>query len=106
MGTSEIALLQRTVLGSRPVIRRAGPRYADETVRVFCREAFAYHKVSVVFWQSDERDRPAVVTEPYGRAFTAGNLKKEQDFYASDLRFCVRIKKGDTEETRVLLLRL
>ena len=46
---------------------------------------FAYHKVSVVFWQFDEHDQPAIVTEPYEKAFTAANLKKEQDFYDSDL---------------------
>ena len=26
---------------------------------------FSYHKVSVVFWQFDEHDQPAMVTEPY-----------------------------------------
>lgn len=39
--------------------------YADEHVKIFPREDFAYHKVSVVFWQTDEDDQPAVVTEPY-----------------------------------------
>ena len=65
--------------------------YADEQVKIFRREDFAYHKVSVVFWQFDEHDQPATVTEPYEKAFTAANLKKEQEFYASDLIFRVRV---------------
>ena len=55
--------------------------YADEHVKIFQRKDFAYHKVSVVFWQTDEKDKPAIVTEPYEKAFTAANLKKEQEFY-------------------------
>jgi type I restriction enzyme M protein len=62
--------------------------------QVFRREDFAYHKVSVVFWQTDEHDQPATVTEPYEKAFTAANLKKEQEFYASELTFRVRLKIG------------
>jgi len=63
--------------------------YADEQVKIFPREDFAYHKVSVVFWQTDEHDKPAIVTEPYEKAFTAANVKKEQDFHESDLTFRV-----------------
>ena len=51
------------------------------------REDFAYHKVSVVFWQTDEHDQPAIVTEPYEKAFTAANIAKEQEFYDSELTF-------------------
>ena len=50
--------------------------YTDEQVKIFQREDFAYHKVSVVFWQTDEQDKPAIVTEPYEKAFTAANVKK------------------------------
>ena len=50
--------------------------YADEQVKIFRREDFAYHKVSVVFWQTDEHDQPAIVTEPYEKAFTAANLEE------------------------------
>jgi len=64
---------------------------ADAQVKVFRGSDFAYHKVSVVFWQTDERDRPAMVTEPYEKAFTAASLKREQEFYASDLIFRVRV---------------
>src|SRR5207302_9315579 len=73
--------------------------YADEHVKIFPREDFAYHKVSVVFWQTDEHDQPAVVTEPYEKAFTAVNVKKEQEFHESDLSFRVRLKVNGKEKT-------
>ncbi len=73
--------------------------YADEQVKVFTRESFAYHKVSVVFWQTDEHDQPAIVTEPYQKTFSAANLKKEQEFHASDLSFRVRLKAKGEEKT-------
>jgi type I restriction enzyme M protein len=78
--------------------------YADEQVKIFRNEDFAYHKVSVVFWQFDEHDKPATITEPYEKAFTAANLKKEQDFYDSELTFRVRVKVGKTEKTETLTL--
>jgi type I restriction enzyme M protein len=78
--------------------------YADEQVKIFRREDFSYHKVSVVFWQADEHDKPATITEPYEKAFTAANLKKEQEFYESDLTFRIRVKAGTGEETKSLVL--
>jgi type I restriction enzyme M protein len=48
---------------------------------------FAYHKVSVVFWQTDENDQPAMVTEKYEKSFTAANIAREQAFYDSELEF-------------------
>ncbi len=88
--------------------------YADDQVKIFRREDFAYHKVSVVFWQFDEHDQPATVTEPYEKAFTAANLKKEQEFYDSDLAFRVRVALpspsgrgagGEGEKTLTLTLK-
>jgi type I restriction enzyme M protein len=87
--------------------------YADECVKIFQRSDFAYHKVSVVFWQLDEHDQPATITEPYEKAFTAANLKKEQEFYESDLTFRVRVSLpspggrgvgGEGEKTLTLIL--
>ena len=78
--------------------------YSDEQVKIFRREDFAYHKVSVVFWQFDERDEPATITEAYEKAFTAANLKKEYEFYNSDLTFRVHLKIGKTEKTETLML--
>ena len=78
--------------------------YSDEQVKIFRREDFAYHKVSVVFWQFDENDQPATITEPYERAFTAANLKKEQEFYDSDLTFRIRLTDGKGREGSKRLL--
>lgn len=80
------------------------PGHADESVKIFKREDFAYHKVGVVFWQFDENDQPATITEPYEKSFTAANLKKEQDFYQSDLTFRVRLRIGKTEDSKSLTL--
>lgn len=78
--------------------------YNDECVKVFRREDFAYHKVSVVFWQLDENDQPAIVTETYEKAFTAANLKKEQTFHDSELTFRVRLRDGNAERTETLTI--
>jgi type I restriction enzyme M protein len=78
--------------------------YRDEQVKIFRREDFAYHKVNVVFWQFDEKDQPATITEPYEKAFTAANLKKEQEFYDSDLTFRIRLKSDKGEEVKTLRL--
>ena len=71
----------------------------DEHVKIFRREDFAYRKVKVVFWQYDEHDRPATITEPYEKTFSAANLKKEQEFYDSELTFRLRVRLGDGGET-------
>ena len=60
--------------------------------------------MSVVFWQFDEHDKPATVTEPYEKAFTAANLKKEQEFYDRELTFRVRLQVGKSEKTTTLTL--
>ena len=68
--------------------------FADEQVKIFRREDFAYHKVSVVFWQFDETDQPAIITEPYEKAFTAANVARELEFHASDITFRARVSKS------------
>jgi type I restriction enzyme M protein len=84
------------------------PGYADPDLKIFQNNGklkdFAYRKVSVVFWQTDEHDQPAVITEPYDKPLTAATLKKEQEFYESDLIFSVRIKTGDSDRTKTLEL--
>jgi type I restriction enzyme M protein len=84
--------------------------YTDECVKLFKQtdkeKDFAYHKVSVVFWQTDENDKPAIVTEKYEKAFTAQNIKKEQEFYESDLEFKVRLIDPDSNRTETISLKL
>jgi len=81
------------------------PGYVDEHVKLFSKEDFAFHKVKVVFWQTDEHDQPATITEPYEKTFTAANLTKEQAFYDSDLTFRVRVKTDKKEKTVELALK-
>ncbi|MDH4185537.1 MAG: type I restriction-modification system subunit M [Nitrospira sp.] len=79
--------------------------YADEHVKIFRREDFSYHKVSVVFWQTDENDKPATISGPYEKAFTAANLKKELEFYQSELIFLARVRADDEDKTIELVLK-
>ena len=81
------------------------PGFDDEHVKLFRKEDFASHKVKVVFWQTDEHDQPAIVTEPYEKAFTAANLAKEQAFHESDLTFRVRAKADEEEKTVEIVLK-
>jgi len=78
--------------------------YHDKHIKIFKTKDFAYHKVSVVFWQTDENDKLAIVTEPYEKTFSAANLKKEQEFYESDLTFHVRLNAVGIEKTETLTL--
>jgi len=64
----------------------------NDLAKIFKTRDFAFHKVSVVFWQTDENDQPAYITEPYTKAFTPANIKKEQQFYESDIDFRIRLK--------------
>ena len=55
--------------------------YSDPHVKVFkntkTEKAFAYHKVDVVFWQTDEMDQPSVIfTEPCTKPLSTANLTK------------------------------
>ena len=81
------------------------PGFADGQVKLFREKDFAFHKVKVVFWQTDEHDKPAIVTEPYEKTFTAANLSKEQEFHDSDLTFRVRAKVEKKEKTVEFVLK-
>ena len=78
--------------------------YACEEVKIFQRKDFAYHKVAVVFWQTDEHDQPAIVTEPYEKTFSAPNVTKELEFHASDLTFRAHVMVDGKETTIELAL--
>ena len=82
-----------------------GKDYANEQVKLFHTTDFAYHKVKVVFWQTDEHNQPAIITEPYERKFTAANLAKEMKFYDSDITFHVRVKEDNKEKTLEFVLK-
>jgi type I restriction enzyme M protein len=78
--------------------------FDDANVKLFKTKDFAFHKVKVVFWQTDAQDQPAIVTEPYEKAFTAANLKKEQEFHASEITFRVGVKADGQEKTITITL--
>ncbi len=81
------------------------PGFEDDTVKLFREKDFAFHKVKVVFWQTDENDQPAIITEPCEKAFTAANLAKEQKFYDSDLTFRVHVKVDNKEKIVEVVLK-
>ena len=73
-------------------------KFESEHIKLFGEKDFAFHKVKVVFWQTDENNVPAIITEPYVKGFTAANLSKEQKFYGCELSFKVLVKVNDKEE--------
>jgi type I restriction enzyme M protein len=79
--------------------------FDDDHVKFFRKEDFAFHKVHVVFWQFDENDQPAVITEPYEKALTAANIAREQKFFDSDLTFRVRLRQDNEERTVEVVLK-
>jgi type I restriction enzyme M protein len=84
---------------------RNGWTGADEHIKIFNTTDFSYHKVKVVFWQTDENDEPATITETYSNAFSATSMKKEQDFYNSDIAFKIKAKSEQSEHTVSFSLR-
>lgn len=66
----------------------------DEFIKIFNTKDFAYHKVKVVFWQTDENDKPATITESFDKPLTAANIKNVQEFYKSEITFVLRITMG------------
>ena len=81
------------------------PSFEDRHVKLFREKDFAFHKVKVVFWQTDEHDQPAIITEPYEKAFAPANLAREQTFHDSDLTFRVRVKADNKEKTVEFVLK-
>jgi type I restriction enzyme M protein len=78
--------------------------YKNECVKIFNTKDFAYHKVRVVFWQTDDKDQPAMIKEPFNKPLTQANVKKEQEFYDSDIDFALKIaSNGKTQEIALVL---
>jgi type I restriction enzyme M protein len=79
--------------------------FEDEDVkRFFTRATSPFTRSSVVFWQTDENDQPAIITEPFPVQFKAANVKTKQEFYDSEMIFRVRIKEGRKEQIATLSL--
>jgi len=73
-------------------------------IKLFKPSDFAYHKVSVVFWQTDEHEQPAFIREPYEKALTPAMIKKEQAFYDSELVFYLTVSDGQQQKSLTLTL--
>lgn len=62
----------------------------NEYCKLFNTADFAYHKVKVVFWQTDENDKPMWISEPFPVQLNNSNVKKKFDLYG-DFTMSVRI---------------
>jgi len=78
----------------------------DHDVRFFTRADFAFHKVEVVFWQTDERDQPATITEPFPVQFKAANVKTKQAFYDSEMTLHIRVTAPKSKKVHAFDLTL
>ena len=58
--------------------------FSDPKVKVFPTTAFAYHKVEVVFWQTDADEKPVWKTDALGRKPTKTAKRKIEDYYAPE----------------------
>lgn len=75
--------------------------FEDDNVRFFKKEDFAYHKVEVVFWQTDENDKPAIIAEPFPVQFNPQNVKTRQEFYDSEMTFDVTVTTPEGESRQL-----
>lgn len=61
-----------------------------ENCKVFDTKDFAYHKVSVTFWQTDENEKQAYQTTKFEKALTPVSFKGIQEYYREPLKFNVK----------------
>ena len=76
---------------------------ASEKCQIFNTSDFAYHKVAVTFWQTDENDKPDYKTTEFDKALTPGNFKKIQEYYKKSIRFEVSVSSLDSKEVDFIL---
>jgi type I restriction enzyme M protein len=80
--------------------------FKDEDLRFFTRADFAFHKVEVVFWQTDENDQPAIITEPFPVQFKAANVKTKQEFYDSEMTLHIQVTAPKSKKAHSFDLKL
>ncbi|MEI8294526.1 MAG: class I SAM-dependent DNA methyltransferase [bacterium] len=80
--------------------------FTDPDVRFFTKADFAFHKVEVVFWQTDDLDQPATITEPFPVQFKAANVKAKQEFFESEMTLHIRVTapQSKTQHTFDLMI--
>ncbi len=75
----------------------------NENCRIFNTLDFAYHKVAVTFWQTNENDKPAYKTTEFDKALTPGNFKKIQEYYREPLEFNVNVQWTEDKKFSFIL---
>ena len=75
----------------------------SEHCQIFKTTDFAYHKVAVTFWQTDELDQPAYETSIFDKPLTPTNFKKIQEYYVKPLTFEVNVRVEDEKEEQFVL---
>jgi type I restriction enzyme M protein len=68
---------------------------ANDQCKVFDKEDFSYHKVKVVFWQTDENDQTMWVNEDFPVQLNNSNVKKKFDFFGNfEMTVTIKDSKG------------
>lgn len=62
-------------------------RNEDSRCKIFHYRDFAFHKVQVVFWQTDENDQPAFITEKFSTKLNEKNVSDKVVFFGGDAEF-------------------
>jgi type I restriction enzyme M protein len=72
----------------------------NDFCKVFNREDFSYHKVKVLFWQTDENEKPMWIDEPFTVQLNNSNVKKKFDLYG-DFEMTVNVTSADSDTQKV-----
>jgi type I restriction enzyme M protein len=69
----------------------------NDFCKIFDYHDFAFHRVEVVFWQTDENDKPAWIKEPFPTKVNNKNVNEKVTFYGGDATFHVSINTSTAE---------
>jgi type I restriction enzyme M protein len=72
------------------VIKKFNSFAEDESCKLFTNQKFSYHKVYVVFHQTDENNKPVKITEKFSTGLNQSSVKKKFEFYG-ELEFNLNI---------------
>ncbi len=72
----------------------------NEFCKMFSKEDFSYHKVKVLFWQTDENEKPMWIDEPFTVQLNNSNVKKKFDLYG-DFEMTITVKEPNGKEQQL-----
>lgn len=75
-----------------------------ENNKIFDTKDFAYHKVAVTFWQTDENEKQAYKTSKFEKALNSANFKVIQEYYREPLEFNVKGKGLNDKDFEINLI--